>query len=163
MTANSKVSAYRVEKIRSHATVTLSSGETVAGCFFLSPSSAHQPGPERVGELLNAEPGFLPFEVHGAGAPRTVLFNRAQIQSVMLTDDEEAQQPGYDLARRHLVTIGLTHGPRVLGTIRVFGPEGRDRLSDWTRDPEPFRYVECDGSMQIVNLRHVIDVSEASR
>jgi len=155
------VSAYRVEKFRSHATITLSSGESVEGCFFLSPLSAHVPGPETVGELLNGEPGFFPFELHGSDAPRTVLLNRAQVLTVALAGPEARQVPGYDVARRYLVAIGLPSGPRVMGEVRVYGAAGHDRLSDWTRAPEPFRYVECDQGTLLVNIKHVLDVSEA--
>ena len=41
-------------------------------------------------------------------------------------------------------------------------PEGRDRLSDWARDPEIFRYVETDETTLIVNMAHVIEVNEVS-
>lgn len=162
MSADSQVSEFRIEKTRSHATVTLSSGDTVLGCFFVSGSSAHSPGPERVGELLNAEPGFFPFEVHDGGAPRTVLFNRAQIVTVTLAENEARRDPGYDVAIRRIVALRLSNGRRVVGTVRVYRPEGRDRLSDWARHPEQFFYVESDQMTLIVNVSHVIEVSEVT-
>lgn len=162
MATDPEVSAFRVEKLRSRATITLSNGETLEGCFFLSPSGAHLPGPERVGDLLNGESGFFPFELQ-AGSPRTVLLNRTQILTVTVADDEARQVPGYDVAATYLVAIGLSQGLRVMGEVRVYAPGGHQRLSDWTRDPEPFRYVECDGVTLLVNLQHVIDVCEAPR
>ncbi|MCC7034891.1 MAG: hypothetical protein IT179_18865 [Acidobacteria bacterium] len=161
MTAHPELSAFRVEKQRRPATITLSSGESVEGSFFLSHASARHPGPERVAELMNGEPGFFPFELRGAGAPRTVLLNRAEVLTVRLPDDEARHEPGYDVATPHLVAIGLSRGPRLMGEVRVYGPGGHDRLSDWTRDPEPFRYLECAHETLLVNMRHVIDVSEA--
>ncbi|MGE3888965.1 MAG: hypothetical protein AB7H81_21250 [Vicinamibacterales bacterium] len=163
MTAHPEISAYRVEKLRRPATIMLSSGEAVDGSFFLAHASAHHPGPERVGELLNAEPGFFPFELRGEDTPRTVLLNRAEVLTVRLSDDEAKHEPGYDVATPHLVAIGLSRGPRLMGEVRVYGPGGHDRLSDWTRDPEPFRYLECGRETLLVNMRHVIDVSEALR
>ena len=44
--------------------------------------------------------------------------------------------------------------------MRVYRPEGRDRLSDWTRQPETFRYVETDDTTVIVNVAHIVEVSE---
>ncbi|MDH4063830.1 MAG: hypothetical protein OEW19_05480 [Acidobacteriota bacterium] len=155
-------SVFRVEKLRSHATLTLATGEVVAGCFFLSPSSAHLPGPERVGELLNEGARFFPFELHGDGAERTVMLNRAQVLIVTLAENEARQVPGYDLAVPYLVSIGLAHGPRLMGTIRVYGREG-SRLSDWTHERERFRYVEDDRATLLVNMAHVVDVSEVPR
>jgi hypothetical protein len=57
-------------------------------------------------------------------------------------------------------SVLLTNGQRVSGTIRVYRPEGRDRLSDWTRQPETFRYVETDDATVVVNLAHIVEVTE---
>ncbi|MSO36220.1 MAG: hypothetical protein EXQ50_06340 [Acidobacteria bacterium] len=54
------VSEFRVEKRRAAAEITLSTGTTIAGHFFLSGSSQLHAGPERVGDLLNLEPGLFP-------------------------------------------------------------------------------------------------------
>ena len=56
------MSQFRVEKRRAEAEVTLASGESRRGCFFLSSSSAVHAGPERVKDVLNFESGFFPFE-----------------------------------------------------------------------------------------------------
>jgi hypothetical protein len=162
MAANPEISGYRVEKSRSHATVTLTNGDTVLGCFFVAGSSAHTPGPELVGELLNAEEGFFPFEVHDRGSKRTVLFNRAQVITVTLAENEARQDSGYDVARPREIMLRLSNGRRLIGSVRVYRPEGRDRLSDWARNPDRFRYVESDQVTLIVNVAHVIEVSEVT-
>ena len=54
------MSEYRVEKRREAAELTLTSGGTIDGFLFLSGSSPVHTGPERVGDLLNLEPGFFP-------------------------------------------------------------------------------------------------------
>src|SRR5262249_694535 len=69
-----RMSQFRVEKHRAEAELTLSSGESRRGCFFLALSSASHAGPERVKDVLNFEPGFLPFET--AEPVETVLVNR---------------------------------------------------------------------------------------
>lgn len=162
MAVNPEVSAYRIEKTRSHATITLSTGDTVLGCFFVSGSSAHSSGAERIGELLNAETGFFPFEVHDVGVPRSVLFNRTQVVTITLAENEARRDPGYDVAIRRVVGLRLSTGRRVVGTVSVYRPEGHNRLSDWARHPEQFRYVENDQTTLIVNVAHVIEVSEVT-
>ena len=54
--------SFWVEKRREAADVTLVTGATLAGVFFLAGSSQLHAGPERVGDVLNFEPGFFPFE-----------------------------------------------------------------------------------------------------
>ena len=162
MSADPRASEYRIEKSRSYATVTLSNGDRVLGCFFVAASSPSLPGRERVGELLNAEPGFFPFELHADGTTKTVLLNRAQVLTVELAENEARQDAGYDLATRRTVVVRLTNGHRVVGTVRVYRPEGSDRLSDWARQPGSFRYIEFDQVTMIVNVSYVVDATEVS-
>ena len=75
------VSEFRVEKRREAAEITLTTGGTIAGHFFLSSSSQLHSGPERVGDLLNLEPGFFPF---GSPTGETSLINRAHVVKVAL-------------------------------------------------------------------------------
>jgi hypothetical protein len=58
------------------------------------------------------------------------------------------------------VSLLLSDGQRVEGAVRVYRPEGRDRLNDWTRQPEIFRYVEGPDSTLIVNATHIVAVTE---
>jgi hypothetical protein len=157
-----RFSEFRVEKQRAEAALTLSGGESTHGYFFVAGGSARHAGPERVGDLLNSEAVFFPFEIHDAAGVRTELFNRRHVVMVAIGDDEASRDPGYSVARRREVSILLSNGQRVMGAIRVYKPEGRDRLSDWARDPEIFRYVETDQTTLIVNMAHVIEVNEVS-
>lgn len=156
-------SEFRVEKERVDALITLANGDSAPGHFFVAKASAHTAGPERVGELLNAEPGFFPFETLDAHGTRTVLYNRRQVIMVALTDDEARRDPGYDVATERFVSVLLSNGHRVAGAIRVFRPEGRDRLSDWARHADTFRYIEMGETTLLVNIAHVIEVSEAPK
>ena len=93
----------RYEKRRAEAVVTLAGGESVRGCFFVAAGSPLHAGAERVGDLLNAEPGFFPFELEGTGG-RTVLYNRPYVITVRL----------FDVNRKELVwkeTFVLTDEP----------------------------------------------------
>jgi hypothetical protein len=153
-------SKFLVPKDRADAVLTLSSGELMRGCVFVAGGTALHTGPERVAELLNAEAGFFPFEVQDVGGVRTVLVNRRHVVMVALADNEARRDPGYDVARRQTASILMSSGQRVVGAVRVHKPEGRDRLSDWGRQPEVFRYVETADATFIVNLAHVVEVSE---
>lgn len=147
-----KGSAYRFEKRRVAAAITLVGGDSVRGSFFV--------GAERVGELLNKESGFFPFEIQTADGTRTVLYNRANLITATLTENEAARDPGYSVARRSDVWILLTDGRRLRGVVRVYRPEGHDRLSDWSRQPETFRYVDTDEGTLVVNVAHIVAVTE---
>ena len=157
-------SDFRIVKQRTDAVVTLSGGLTTQGCFFIAGGSARHSGPERVGDLLNSESGFFPFEIHSVGRAHTVLYNRNQVVMVALGGEEARGDPGYDVATQRFVSVLLSGGQRIVGAVRVYRPEGRDRLSDWARQPEPFRYVEtADGMTLIVNVAHIIEVNEVTQ
>jgi hypothetical protein len=160
MPSRLRSSEFRFEKRRIHATVTLSSGQSTRGCFFTAASSARDNGPERVGDLLNAEHGFFPFERHEADRTDTVLYNRAHVVLIGLHEHEERRDAGYTVATPRYVSILLTTGQRLVGTVRVYRPSGRDRLSDWARQTETFRYVETADTTFLVNAAHIVDLSE---
>jgi hypothetical protein len=158
------VSEFRIEKRRAEAALTLTTGSTVRGCFFLSGSSASHAGPERVADLLNAETGFFPFELNAGTAPYTVLFNRSQVLQVTLLEDTvEAQlDPGYSVATERAIRMLLSNGDAVIGRVRVYRPSGRDRLSDYARASEAFRYVETAAGTVIVNADHIVELRETN-
>jgi hypothetical protein len=157
------VSEFRIEKSRAEAALTLTTGATVQGCFFLSGSSPTH-APERIVDLLNAETGFFPFELHTDGQPHTVLYNRTQLVVVtLLGGTTEAQlDPDYSIARERGVRILLSSGHSVEGRVRVHRPSGHDRLSDYARQPETFRYVETDGGTVIINADHIVEFRETT-
>jgi hypothetical protein len=158
------VSEFRIEKRRAEAALTLTTGSTVRGCFFLSGSTSSHSGPERVADLLNAETGFFPFELNSSTAPYTVLFNRSQLLQVALLEDTiEAQlDPGYSVATERAIRMLLSNGDAVIGRVRVYRPSGRDRLSDYARAPEIFRYVETATGTVIVNADHIVELRETN-
>src|SRR4051812_11903876 len=98
-------SQYRVEKERIDAILTLANGATASGYFFVARASARRTGPEPVGELLNAEPGFFPFGVEDAAGTRTVLYNRRQVVMVAIADNEARRDSGYDVAPQRGVSV----------------------------------------------------------
>jgi hypothetical protein len=153
-------SEFRIEKERIDALITLVSGDSAPGHFFVARASAHTAGFERVGELLNAETGFFPFETLDGLGTRTVLYNRRHVIMVALAENEARRDPGYDVATERFVSVLLSNGDRVAGSVRVYGPQGRGRVSDWARHADTFRYLERGETTLLVNIAHVIEVSE---
>lgn len=158
------VSEFRIEKQRAEATLTLTTGKTVTGCFFLSMSSPSHAGPERVADLLNGDAGFFPFELNCTEVPYTVLYNRTHIVQVALLGNtiEPRLAPGYSLATERAVRVVLSNGNAVKGRVRVYRPNGRDRLSDYAREPEKFRYIETADGTIIVNADHIVELRETT-
>lgn len=159
------MSELRIEKRRAAAELTLATGATVRGSFFLAGSSASGAGPERIADLLNAEAGFFPFELPAtsSGREHIVLYNRTQVVSVTLEGAEAAEaqlEPGYGVATERRVRLGLSDARSIDGRVRVYRPTGRDRLSDYARGGELFRYVETDRATLIVNMEHIVDLRE---
>lgn len=154
------MSEFRVEKRRETADVTLVTGATMSGVFFLAGSSQLHTGPERIGDIMNFEPGFFPFESAG----ETSLINRAHVLKVVLpTLMIEAQlDSGYDVATRRCVKVLLTTGETITGHIVVYRPPGHDRLSDYAQIEERFRYVELADRTVLVNSAHIVALAEVT-
>jgi hypothetical protein len=157
------VSQYRVHKRKAAAELLLANGRQVGGSFFLASSSAHHPGPERIIDLLNGETGFFPFECEDQWGADTTLYNRTQVAAVKILDkvDEDSAEI-YEFGTERRVGMMLTTGLRVEGTIRVYLPVGRDRLSDYVRTGECFRYIETFEGILIINFAHVVEIREAA-
>jgi hypothetical protein len=76
--------------------------------------------------------------------------------------DEPQLDPGYAVAATRSVSLLLSNGTRVTGIVKVYSPQGRDRLSDYARGGETFRYLEAPGKTFIVNFAHVLELSEVA-
>lgn len=155
------MSEFRVEKRREAAEITLSTGTTVAGHFFLSGSSQLHAGPERVGDLLNLEASFLPFQRADGD---TALINRAHVIKVVLPQNViEAQlDDGYDVATRRHISVLLSNGETITGHVAVYRPIGRDRLSDYAHIDDRFRYVELADRTVLINSQHIVSLLEVT-
>jgi len=155
------MSQFKVDKERVAASLALATGQMVTGCFFVIGSLNNAAGRERIGDLLNAEDGFFPFQRDDG---TTAQYNRAHVVFVRLPAglDEEALDPGYDVAQRRNVIMTLSTGARIDGTVTVYGPVGYDRLSDYTRRAKHFRYVVTPFGSVIVNADHIVEVIEKS-
>ena len=75
------MSRFKVEKDRVAGILSLTTGQSVTGSFFVLGSLATAVGRERVGDLLNAEDGFFPFQRDDG---TTAQYNRAHVVFVRL-------------------------------------------------------------------------------
>jgi hypothetical protein len=155
------VSEFRVEKRREAAEITLSTGALISGHFFLSGASPVHAGPERVGELLNLQAGFFPFEAAGG---EIALINRAQVIKVALPEQviEPQLDDGYGVATRHHVAMLLSNGEKVTGQVSVYRPPGHDRLSDYAAIDVRFRYLEQSDRTLLINSQHIVSLLEVT-
>jgi hypothetical protein len=157
------MSQFHTQTSRVPGTLTLAGGDTVTGSFFVAAASPTHHGPMRVKDLLNLEPGFFPFEVTDAGGARTHLFNRVHVVAATLASAEEPRaDAGYDLAVSRRVSLRLSTGAAVTGSIRIYQRPGHERTSDYARGwtTEAFRYLERESDTLIVNMAHVLQISE---
>ena len=156
------MSEFHTEMARVQAVVTLSDGTAAEGAFFVAAASPTHAGPMRVKDLLNLESGFFPFEVGAPGKGETTIFNRAHLVMVTLADREEPRtDAGYDVATTRQVAVRLSTGDQVSGAIRIYRPKGHQRTSDYARDQaERFRYLEGADKTMIVNMAHVLQITE---
>jgi hypothetical protein len=155
------MSQFRVEKRRAEAELTLSSGHAVRGIFFLAGSCSLHAGPERIADLLNSQDGFFPFETIFERSG-TLLINRTHVVYVKLLEqpDEPRLDPGYVVAPERRVIMVLSNGTTLRGAVRVYRPEGRDRLSDYAQSAEAFRYLEAADGTFVVNCAHIVHLRE---
>jgi hypothetical protein len=154
-------SQFRVEKSRADATLTLSNGTSVHGCFFISGNSRTHAGPEGVKDVLNSETGFFPFDATRPNGSTTILYNRDHVVFVKLEDKNEPRRdPGYEVAIEKMVTMLMSNGTRLRGSVRIFRPHGSDRLSDFARGRESFRYLETESATYIINVHHLVELAE---
>ena len=156
------MSQFRFEKEHASASLVLSTGRTIHGCFFVVASLTTRGGPERVGDLLNTERGFFPFQQDDG---TTGQYNRAHVVIVRLPAGraEEQLEPGYAVSRRRSVAITLSSGATIGGVVLVPESVGHDRLSDWVRNnSKPFWYLVTAEGTVLVNSSHIVEIVEQS-
>lgn len=156
----SPASPFRVDKRRVEATLTLTTGRSVRGSFFLGDATMLGDGPERVDDLLNRVTGFFPFERVDREQRSVVLYSTAHVTMVTLFGQEAHDVPGYEVAKVRHVSLVLSDGARLSGRVRVYQPEGRNRVSDWSHEPAVFRFLETEGGTLLVNINHVVEIIE---
>lgn len=154
---------YQVKK-EHHASgvVRLSTGSSIRGRFYLSGVTTEHSGPERVGDLLNREDRFFPFEVEpqAGGSTHTSLLARHYVLYVKLDGHSSRGEgeAGLAMASTKFVSLLLSNGERLRGEIYYAMPAGKERLSDIASAPERFRYFGSKDALSLVNFEHVVEI-----
>jgi hypothetical protein len=115
----------RIEKATRRARLVLSNGREIRGEVFVGLYDPHHVGPQRVGELLNEAPAFMPVKTD----KRVLMVNRAHIVSVALPADRERDELA-TLGKRYTVRVKTTRG-EVRGAVFVNLPDGATRVTDY--------------------------------
>ncbi len=126
--------------------LTFTSGEKISGKLFLQLHGASLCGPQKVGEVLNSEEAFIPFQHDGM----VELINLEQIVSV----DCEAESEFDDLlllGEMHKIAIETTNSLLVDLKAYVNLPTGNNRIKDFLNQRKHFLlFVQGD---RVVYLR----------
>ena len=158
------VSEFRIEKRRAEATLTLTTGATVHGCFFLSASSASHAGPERVADLLNGEAGFFPFELNRDRAalhrPVQPHARRAGVAAEAPSKRSWTRLQPRDRARGPHAPVQRQHGRR--GGSASTGRADAIASATMRESRKLFRYVETADGTVIVNADHIVELRETT-
>jgi hypothetical protein len=155
-----------MDKRRVEATLTLATGRKVRGAFFAGGNGAFGDGPERIDDLVNQASGgggFFPFARLDTAPARVVLYNTAHVSMIALDNREAREVPGYEVAPVRHIELTMSNGDAVCGEIRVYLPDGCNRVSDWAREPDTFRSLEVGRDTVLVNIHHVVEIRELER
>ncbi len=111
----------------------LVNGDRISGEFFLQLQGMHLTGPQRVGEVLNAEESFLPLRI----ADSVRLINLDQIVAVYTAAEGEFD-PLLTLGEEHQIQVTPVVGESLQVKIHVNLPSGRNRAKDFLNQPKRF-------------------------
>src|SRR5215218_2033310 len=125
-------------------------------------AAERDPGPgrvERLSDLLEAGPAFLPAQDLATGEPAFIHLERLVCAWVpaLLEYDALLASPG---ASEHGVQVLLSQGGPVRGSVRYVLPPGAARLTDFLNAPQRFLPVHtADEQVVLVNKRYVLEVN----
>ena len=136
----------RIRKNRKRAEIVYTDQSRQEGNFFVSLASSRRRGPESIGEILNGERRFLPFEVQDG---HLMMVQRSAILMVRPKDsevDEIAQTAG-----RVFAQVMFISGYSVSGYVYNDLPSSYPRLSDYLNGTGLFFHLEIDSEDYLIN------------
>jgi hypothetical protein len=147
----------RVPKRRVAAVVLLPGGAVRRIALFLSEAASRHAGPERPSDLLCGRDDFLPaFDEESGGM---TFLHRAALAAVRVPRELEADDAEATLPVEHDVEVLLADGTVLRGLVSFVRPEERVRLVDYLNEPAPFFPLHEEGTVALVNKRHVARVA----
>lgn len=130
--------------------------------LFLSDFAVGHDGAERVSDLLNDPPDFLP--ARDLATDQVLFVQREQVVVARVAREPEPEDAErYTLPTEHEVVLLLADGQRVSGLVTYVLPPDRSRLVDYLNAAPPFVRVHEGEREAYVNRRYVVCVETASR
>jgi hypothetical protein len=145
----------RVPKRRVPAQVVLPGGKTHRIALFLADAAADHSGPEMPADLLNGGDDFVPALDEEAGV--MTFLNRHGLSLVRVAR-EAAPEEAPTIPTEHEVEVVLRDGALLRGLVSYLRPAERARLVDYLNERTPFLPLLEEGSVALVNKRHVTRV-----
>jgi hypothetical protein len=149
---------FRVVKRPVPVRVRLSTGRQISAHLHLAEHAHGHHGRERVKDVLNSEDDVIPLWSEGPAA--CTLVNKRFIELVELLEPDliDPQEP--DLSSHREVSVLLSSGTGLRGTLLISTPPGQNRTLDFLNRGERFFYLGTEHGMSIVHLEHVVTVSD---
>jgi CheY-like chemotaxis protein len=146
---------------RARVTVTTADGAQMVGSVFVGLQASGHTGPETVQDRLNDACRFLTLATPAEAAP--VFVNKEHVVRVefpaSVEDGPDGPSVGLDGSDPVPVRVHLSTGELVHGTVRVEGPIGKRRLSDFLNADRPFLCMENADRVYLLHRRHIARVA----
>ncbi|MEZ4599076.1 MAG: hypothetical protein R2940_04725 [Syntrophotaleaceae bacterium] len=143
-----------IAKKRRRVRFTLIDGSEVEGDVFLWLYEVRHFGPQKVGELLNGESGFIPV----ATVQGLVHLNVVNIVTVRATAEEEWDDLDR-LGKNYTVRIRTRIG-EISGEMFVNLPAENSRVSDCLSQADRFLRIFCGDEIIYIGTRFVLSVQD---
>jgi len=139
-------------------TLWTSDGTSTSGQVFLRLNVVGHVGPETVQDRLNDEDQFLTLSQ--AGELPLSFINKIQIVRVEVPTEEELPEEPASLVGVTIerVQVQLLGGQELRGTVRIEGPAGKRRISDFLNRQPAFLPVKAEDRLHLVHKRFVLRV-----
>lgn len=130
-------------------------GASFEGTLSLHLNAENHPGAETVLDRLNDPNPFLPLRVPGDHP--VVFLNKIRIVRVDVSHEDVAPvDPEHaDDTNIQFIQVQLINGEQLHGTVRIDGPSGRRRLSDFLNAPLAFLPLVGPKSLHLLQKRYI--------
>jgi hypothetical protein len=132
-------------------------GATLSGQIFLRLTVGTHAGPETVQDRLNDSDVFVTLSVPGETS--VIFLNKIQVIRVDAPEEEEERPP--EAAERlagvsmESIRVQLINGEQLSGAVRIEGPAGRRRLSDFLNKQPPFLALRGSDRLHLLHKRFI--------
>ena len=154
------MSQFKIQKHKQKVDLKLKGAETLSGYFFLNAQGASHEGPDRVLDMLQASPGFVPFETH---AHEFWMVNTEAIESVVVDSVYELEvirSFGDDYYIFKEVLVQFVPGHCAKGNLVIEPQEGFKRVQDELNRGKRFVILDCGDRTHLIATSHVATVVE---